>query len=176
MSDPAPADLELIAETRGFRSEASRLRTALPLRVSASRWAWGGEKQRRAGGRNVPFNGYQIGTKCPILCPPKIARGIIGAVVIGHYPLNHHPARLALEDVEHYFLGWSSIAPAFSVFQTTAFVLSSLGVALLVDSQHPPPPLLLSPWGIWGQIEWVPGHRVKQGTLACATFDSGSAS
>jgi hypothetical protein len=37
-------------------------------------------------------------TKASFLaCSMQIARAVIGCVVIGHYPLNHHPARKAWE-------------------------------------------------------------------------------
>lgn len=63
----------------------------------------------------------------------QVARGLIGAVVVGHYPLNQHPARLALEDVENYFLGWRHLHAAFSSFQTIVFVMGSLGIGILVS-------------------------------------------
>ena len=62
----------------------------------------------------------------------QVTRGIIGCVVVGHFPLNHHPARLALEDLEAWAFDWRSISPALSTFQTVAFVVSSIAVAEVV--------------------------------------------
>ncbi|KAK9804447.1 hypothetical protein WJX73_002133 [Symbiochloris irregularis] len=61
-----------------------------------------------------------------------VARAIIGAVVIGHYPLNHHPARLAMEDLESFCLGWRHISPWLSYSQSILFVASTIFVAVLV--------------------------------------------
>ena len=68
----------------------------------------------------------------PVNCPGD-ARGIIGCVVVGHYPLNHHPARLALEDLEAWAFDWRSISPTLSTCQTVAFVVSSIAVAEVVS-------------------------------------------
>jgi hypothetical protein len=57
---------------------------------------------------------------------------VIGLVVTFHYPLNHHPARLAAEHLEGFWFGWTSISRAFSVAQTCVFVAASLGVAMVV--------------------------------------------
>ena len=62
----------------------------------------------------------------------QVARGVVGAVVVGHYPLNHHPARLAVEHLELFAFGWPSISVAFSSFQSLLFILSSLAVAVVV--------------------------------------------
>ena len=67
-------------------------------------------------------------------CDVQVARGIIGCVVVGHYPLNHHPARLALEDLEAWAFDWRSISPALSTCQTVAFVVSSIAVAEVVSN------------------------------------------
>ena len=57
---------------------------------------------------------------------------MIGVVVIGHFPLNHNPARQGLESLEHYLLGWKQIGFALSCLQTTVFVSISLSIALTV--------------------------------------------
>lgn len=79
-------------------------------------------------------------------------------MVTGHYPLNHHPARLALEHLEQYCFGWKEISQWFSYLQSIIFVLSTTAVAVVVsqadscsrsslrpDCQRP---LLLICWGI----------------------------
>ncbi len=75
----------------------------------------------------------------------QIARGVIGLVVTGHYPLNHHPARLALEHLEQYCFGWKEISQWFSYLQSVLFVLSTTTVAVVVSHSiphfHSSPPL-----------------------------------
>ena len=62
----------------------------------------------------------------------QVARGVIGFVVTFHYPLNHHPARLAAEHLEGFWFGWTSISRAFAIAQTCLFVATSLAVAMVV--------------------------------------------
>ena len=57
---------------------------------------------------------------------------MIGFVVTFHYPLNHHPARLAAEHLEGFWFGWTSISRAFSIAQSCLFVAASLAVAMVV--------------------------------------------
>ena len=64
---------------------------------------------------------------------PQIARGVIGAVVVGHYPLNQHPARLCIEDLEQYFFVKANLPAWTSPVHTLAFVLSTLSVAVVVS-------------------------------------------
>ena len=64
----------------------------------------------------------------------QIARGVIGLVVTGHYPLNHHPGRLAIEHLEQYCFGWKEISQWFSYLQSILFVLSTTAVAVVVSS------------------------------------------
>ena len=66
---------------------------------------------------------------------PQIARAAIGCVVIGHYPLNAHPARVGLEHLESYFFGWRHISSGVGLLQTVGFVGVSLAIALVV-SRH----------------------------------------
>jgi hypothetical protein len=54
-------------------------------------------------------------------------------VVIGHYPLNAHPARVGLEHLESYFLGWRNISTGLGLLQTVAFVGVTLAIALVVS-------------------------------------------
>ena len=68
------------------------------------------------------------------LLPEQVARGVIGVVVIGHYPLNHNPARQGLESLEHFLLGWKHISFGLSCLQTSVFVSISLSIALTVSS------------------------------------------
>lgn len=63
----------------------------------------------------------------------QIARAAIGCVVIGHYPLNAHPARVGLEHLESYFLGWKHISRGLGLLQTVGFVAVTLGIALVVS-------------------------------------------
>ena len=70
------------------------------------------------------------------LCRPQIARAAIGCVVIGHYPLNAHPARVGLEHLESYFFGWRHISPALGLLQTVGFVGVSLAIALVVSRRN----------------------------------------
>lgn len=58
---------------------------------------------------------------------------MIGLVVTGHYPLNHHPARLAIEHLEQYSFGWKEISQWFSYLQSVIFVLSTTAVAVVVS-------------------------------------------
>ena len=62
----------------------------------------------------------------------QVARGVIGAVVTGHYPLNHHPARLAMEHLEQFAFGWKDISVAFSAFQSIIFIVTTIAVANVV--------------------------------------------
>lgn len=55
-------------------------------------------------------------------------------MVIGHYPLNAHPARVGLEHLESYFFGWRHISPALGLLQTVGFVGVTLAIALVVGS------------------------------------------
>ena len=71
-------------------------------------------------------------TEWPIYA--QVARGVIGLVVTGHYPLNHHPARLAVEHLEQYSFGWKEISQWFSYLQSIIFVLSTTAVAVVVSS------------------------------------------
>ena len=63
----------------------------------------------------------------------QVARGVIGAVVVGHYPLNQHPARLCIEDLEQYFFVKANLPAWTSPVHTLAFVLSTLSVAVVVS-------------------------------------------
>ncbi|BDA50337.1 Putative sodium-coupled neutral amino acid transporter 7 [Coccomyxa sp. Obi] len=62
----------------------------------------------------------------------QVARGVIGAVVTGHYPLNHHPARLAMEHLEQFAFGWKDISVAFSAVQSIIFIVTTIAVANVV--------------------------------------------
>ena len=55
-------------------------------------------------------------------------------VVIGHFPLNHNPARQGLESLENYLLGWKHISFGLSCLQAAVFVSISLSIALAVGS------------------------------------------
>lgn len=69
-----------------------------------------------------------------LLCDAlQIARGVIGAVVTGHYPLNHHPARLAMEHLEQFCFGWKDISLWFSCFQSIIFIITTIAVANVVS-------------------------------------------
>lgn len=50
----------------------------------------------------------------------------------GHYPLNHHPARLAIEHLEQFSFGWRDISRWFSAAQSIIFVLTTIAVANVV--------------------------------------------
>jgi hypothetical protein len=80
------------------------------------------------------------GVRCPL---PQIARAAIGCVVIGHYPLNAHPARVGLEHLESYFLGWRNISTGLGLLQTVVFVGVTLAIALVVSVSLPVDPLWL---------------------------------
>ena len=67
----------------------------------------------------------------------QIARGVIGLVVTGHYPLNHHPGRLAIEHLEQYCFGWKEISQWFSYLQSILFVASTTAVAVVVRPLSP---------------------------------------
>jgi hypothetical protein len=93
-------------------------------RASRAAQRGGSEAAPRAALRELPWCSRGRGA--------QIARGVIGVVVTFHYPLNHHPARLAAEHLEGFWFGWTSISRAFSVAQTCVFVAASLGVAMVV--------------------------------------------
>ncbi len=59
---------------------------------------------------------------------PQVAQGLIGIVVLGHYPLNHHPARGGLHDICH-LLGVTDPPDIFTDMFTLIFVASSVGEA-----------------------------------------------
>eukprot|EP00775_Hariotina_reticulata_P008954 gene8954-9130_t len=61
----------------------------------------------------------------------QVARGVIGCVVIGHYPLNHHPARRSWEDMLDSLAG-VTIPRWVSHIITVAFVASTVATALVV--------------------------------------------
>ena len=63
----------------------------------------------------------------------QVAKAVIGLVVIGHYPLNHHPARLAWEDLERQLLGWEDISWWFSTFQSVMFIWTTVAVSVVVS-------------------------------------------
>uniref|UniRef100_A0A7S0RPD5 Amino acid transporter transmembrane domain-containing protein n=1 Tax=Chlamydomonas leiostraca TaxID=1034604 RepID=A0A7S0RPD5_9CHLO len=63
----------------------------------------------------------------------QVAQALVGLVVLGHYPLNHHPARSGLFDGLS-LLGVSRPSEAVSVMFTFAFVLGSIVVARAVTS------------------------------------------
>lgn len=73
----------------------------------------------------------------------QIARGVIGLVVTGHYPLNHHPGRLAIEHLEQYCFAWKEISQWFSYLQSIIFVASTTAVAVVVCPLSPLAPLCL---------------------------------
>ncbi len=62
----------------------------------------------------------------------QVARAVIGVVVVGHYPLNHHPARHAFEDLLHALFNVNSVSPWLSALITVAFVSGTLSIALVV--------------------------------------------
>ena len=62
---------------------------------------------------------------------------MIGLVVTGHYPLNHHPGRLAIEHLEQYCFGWKEISQWFSYLQSILFVASTTAVAVVVRPFSP---------------------------------------
>ena len=66
----------------------------------------------------------------------QVAKGVIGLVVIGHYPLNHHPARLAIEDLERQLLGWDTISKTLSICQSLVFIWTSVAVSVVVRKVH----------------------------------------
>lgn len=62
----------------------------------------------------------------------QVAKAVIGLVVIGHYPLNHHPARLAIEDLERQLLGWDTISRTLSFVQSFVFIWTTVAVSVVV--------------------------------------------
>ncbi|KIY99600.1 AAAP family transporter: amino acid [Monoraphidium neglectum] len=61
-----------------------------------------------------------------------IARAAIGCVCVGSYPLNHHPARAAWEDLFDALADVRQLPKWLSVSLTTLFVASTVGTAMLV--------------------------------------------
>ena len=59
---------------------------------------------------------------------------MIGVVVIGHFPLNHNPARQGLESLEYFLFGWKHVSFGLSCLQSTVFVCISLSIALTVSA------------------------------------------
>ena len=69
----------------------------------------------------------------------QVARGAIAGVVTGHYPLNNNAARVGLEHLEAYYLGWRNLPVAATRCQTAGFVLVTLAIGLTVRPPPPPP-------------------------------------
>ena len=67
-----------------------------------------------------------------IVSVTQVAKGVIGFVVVGHYPLNHHPARLAMEDLERNLFGWQRVSRTASIMQSLVFIWTSVAVSLVV--------------------------------------------
>ena len=86
----------------------------------------------------------------------QIARGVIGLVVTGHYPLNHHPGRLAIEHLEQYCFGWKEISQWFSYLQSILFVASTTAVAIVVRPMSPLASLCLDPQCVDQEDQAVP--------------------
>eukprot|EP00877_Chromochloris_zofingiensis_P003558 jgi/Chrzof1/13202/Cz07g24080.t1 len=63
----------------------------------------------------------------------QIARCVIGVVVVGHYPLNHHPARQGYEDLLIAMFGFTVLPSWVSMLCTIVFVASSVAVSLVVS-------------------------------------------
>ena len=61
-----------------------------------------------------------------------MAKAVIGLVVMFHTPLNHHPARLAMEDLEAVLFGWRGVSRPLSIAQSLAFISSFVAVAMVV--------------------------------------------
>ncbi len=53
-------------------------------------------------------------------------------MVTGHYPLNNNAARVGLEHLEAYYLGWKNLPVWVSRGQTALFVLMTLAIGLTV--------------------------------------------
>ena len=64
----------------------------------------------------------------------QVAKAVIGLVVVGHYPLNHHPARLAWEDLERQWLGYEEFSFTFSTIQSIIFIWTTVAVSVVVSS------------------------------------------
>ncbi|KAF6255255.1 transmembrane amino acid transporter protein-domain-containing protein [Scenedesmus sp. NREL 46B-D3] len=62
----------------------------------------------------------------------QVARAVIGGVCMGSYPLNHHPARKAWEDLLDAALGVRVVPGWLSALLTCTFVASTVGTAVLV--------------------------------------------
>ncbi|KAF8059975.1 slc38a7 [Scenedesmus sp. PABB004] len=62
----------------------------------------------------------------------QVARGVIGFVVLAHYPLNHHPARRGWEDLLDAVAGVKTIPPWLSAVMTVVFVWSNVATAMVV--------------------------------------------
>ena len=90
----------------------------------------------------------------------QVARGVIGLVVTGHYPLNHHPARLAVEHLEQYSFGWKEISQWFSYLQSIIFVLSTTAVAVVVS-----PPL---------SRDYTPATDQLSNLISCSGMHAGA--
>ncbi len=101
------------------------------------RWwivAYACTSKERVFGIRHPVQDAMITVLClTICCCVQVARGVIGVVVIGHFPLNHNPARQGLESLENYLLGWKHISFGLSCLQAVVFVSVSLSIALAVS-------------------------------------------
>uniref|UniRef100_A0A383V4T9 Amino acid transporter transmembrane domain-containing protein n=1 Tax=Tetradesmus obliquus TaxID=3088 RepID=A0A383V4T9_TETOB len=62
----------------------------------------------------------------------QIARAVIGCVVLGHYPLNHHPARKGWEDLLDAVFNVKQIPGWLSAVITIVFVWSNVLTSLVV--------------------------------------------
>ena len=82
-------------------------------------------------GKGYQLQHLQATVSAQVICV-QVARGVIGAVVTGHYPLNHHPARLAMEHLEQFSFGWKHVSRPFSAAQSVVFIASTIAVAVVV--------------------------------------------
>ena len=63
----------------------------------------------------------------------QVAKAVIGLVVTGHFPLNHHPARLAVEDMERQLLGWEHVPRTLSIIQSLIYIWTCVAVSVVVS-------------------------------------------
>jgi hypothetical protein len=85
--------------------------------------------QRSSGARNITLNPF---IPPQIHSTQQVARGVIGLMVLGHYPLNFNPARLAMRDLMATFFDVNIIPPLAMAAFTVLFVGATLATAMVV--------------------------------------------
>lgn len=69
---------------------------------------------------------------CALIYPPQVARGVIGLMVTGHYPINFNPARVAFCDLLDTLFNVTSVSYWAEALFTVVFFAATLATAMVV--------------------------------------------